>query len=143
MLAALGTLTPTTVWKNRDQFEKAFDAALAPVGRVPAPVRTAILSALSERDETADICTDNHGHPEPDADLRDTENVPRKEAIQAFFDREVKPHVPDAWVDETTTRDGYEIPFTRHFYTYEPLRPLEEVEEDIRKLESGDPANAA
>jgi len=136
LLAALSSVDPTTLWKNRAQFEKVLDAALAPVGRVPAPVRAAILAALSERDETADICIDADGFPEPDADLRDNESVPRKETIHAYFDREVKPHVPDAWVDESKTKDGYEIPFTRHFYTYTPLRPLAEIEADIRKLES-------
>ncbi len=135
VLAALATLAPATIWKNRNQFEKVLDAALAPVGRVPSPVRSAILSALAERDETGDICTDFEGNPEPDTDLRDNENVPRKESITAYFDREVKPHVPDAWVDEGRTKDGYEVPFTRHFYTYTPLRPLADIEADIRRLE--------
>lgn len=112
------------------------DAALKPVGKVPAPVRKAAFAALAERDETADVCCNADGSPEPDADLRDYENVPRKEAIQAYFEREVKPHVADAWVDETKTRDGYEIPFTRYFYKFTPLRPLVEIEADIRKLEA-------
>jgi type I restriction enzyme M protein len=62
--------------------------------------------------------------------------VPRKEAIQTYFDREVTPHVPDARVDESKTKDGYEIPFTRHFYKYTPLRPLADIENDIRRLEA-------
>ena len=99
-------------------------------------MRKAILSALSERDETAEICTDADGRPEPDADLRDNENVPLKEDIHAYFEREVKPHVPDAWIDERRPRYGYEIPFTRHFYKYKPLRPLAEIEADIRQLEA-------
>ncbi len=103
--------------------------------KVGAPVKKAVLSALGERDEEADVCTDKKGDPEPDSDLRDYENVPLKEDIHEYFEREVKPHVPDAWIDETKTRIGYEIPFTRHFYEYTPLRPLEEIESDIRKLE--------
>ena len=103
--------------------------------KLPAPVRKAILSALGERDETAEIVLDGDGNPEPDADLRDYENVPLKEDIHAYFEREVMPHVPDAWIDESKTKVGYEIPFTRHFYKYEPLRPLEEIEADIKKLE--------
>ncbi len=59
----------------------------------------AVLAALGERDETAEICRDRDGNPEPDADLRDTENVPLKESIEAYFKREVLPHVPDAWID--------------------------------------------
>ena len=96
--------------------------------KVPAAVKRAILSALSERDETADICTDEEGRPEPDPELRDTENVPLTEDVQAFFEREVKPHVPDAWIN-TAVRDhkdgevgkvGYEINFNRYFYQYQP-----------------------
>ena len=136
ILDALGTLDAGRVWKNRDESEKALDAALKNVDRVPAPARGALLSALSERDETADICTDADGNPEPDANLRDYENVPRKEDIQTYFDREVKPHVPDAWVDESKTKVGYEIPLNRHFYRYEPPRPLEEIEKDIQALET-------
>jgi type I restriction enzyme M protein len=70
------------------------------------------------------------GSPEPDADLRDTENVPLKEDIQAYFEREVLPHAPDAWIDDDKTRKGYEIPFTRHFYRFVPPRPLEEIDAD-------------
>ncbi|MEZ4225967.1 MAG: hypothetical protein R3B13_33780 [Polyangiaceae bacterium] len=81
------------------------------------------------------MCTDSKGNPEPDSDLRDNENVPLKEDIHEYFAREVLPHVPDAWIDESKTKVGYEIPFTRHFYEYKPLRPLEEIEADIRKLE--------
>ncbi len=109
----------------------------------PAPILKAILSALSERDETADICTDEKGNPEADPELRDTENVPLGEDVEEFFTREVEPHVPDAWIN-TTVRDlqdgkigrvGYEINFNRYFYQYQPPRPLEEIEADIRTLE--------
>jgi type I restriction enzyme M protein len=75
---------------------------------------------------------------EPDTELRDTENVPLTEpgGVAAFFEREVRPHVPDAWIDRDKTAVGYEIPFTRHFYKYEPLRPLAEIAADLRKLEN-------
>ncbi len=95
----------------------------------------AVLNALGERDETAEICRARSGDPEPDAELRDTENVPLKESIEAYFKREVLPHVPDAWIDESKTKVGYEIPLNRHFYRYEPPRPLEAIQADIRKLE--------
>jgi type I restriction enzyme M protein len=135
VLAALATLDAARIWKYRDEFEKALDVALKAAGRIPTPVRGALLSALSERDESADICTDSAGKPEPDADLRDYENVPLKEDIYSYFEREVKPHVRDAWVDESKTKNGYEIPFTRHFYKYTPMRPLADIEADIRRLE--------
>jgi type I restriction enzyme M protein len=103
--------------------------------RLSAAELKAVLSALGERDETAEICRDKDGHPEPDPELRDTETVPLKESIEVYFKREVLPHVPDAWIDHSKTRVGYEIPLNRHFYRYEPPRPLEEVEADIKMLE--------
>jgi type I restriction enzyme M protein len=135
---------PGTVYKDRDEFDKALSAAARTAGlKLAAPTKKAILSALSERNETAAICRDPSGNPEPDPELRDTENVPLAERIEAFFEREVKPHVPDAWID-TSRRDpkdgkvgivGYEITFNRYFYQYNPPRPLEEIEADIQAIE--------
>ncbi len=95
----------------------------------------AMIGALSERDETSEICRNRDGNPEPDTELRDTEIVPLKEDIDTYFEREVLPHVPDAWIDRSKTKIGYEIPLNRHFYRYEPPRPLEEIEADIKTLE--------
>jgi type I restriction enzyme M protein len=131
LLAALRSLPACAAWKDRRQFLAAIGTIAAPV-----PVRKAILAALGERDETAEICRDEDGDPEPDPDLRDTENVPLKEDVRAYFEREVQPHVPDAWIDESKTKVGYEIPLTRHFYKYTPPRPLEEIAAGIRILES-------
>ena len=72
---------------------------------------------------------------EPDADLRDFENVPLKDDIDAYFEREVLPHVPDAWMDRAKDKVGYEINFNRHFYNYTPPRPLEEIDADLKKAE--------
>lgn len=103
--------------------------------RLTAPELKAVLGALGERDETAEVCRDRQGNPEPDPELRDTESVPLKEGIAEYFQREVLPHVPDAWIDESKSRIGYEIPLNRHFYQYEPPRPLEVIEADIKALE--------
>jgi type I restriction enzyme M protein len=103
--------------------------------RLTAAEIKAIQNAFGERDEEAEICRDRNGKPEPDAELRDTETVSLKESIEAYFRRKVLPYVPDAWIDHKKTKLGYEIPFNRHFYQYEPPRPLEEIEADIRKLE--------
>jgi len=103
--------------------------------RLSASELKAVLAALGERDESAEVCIDRNGNPEPDTELRDTETVPLKESIEDYFKREVLPHVPDAWIDHDKTRVGYEIPLNRHFYRYEPPRPLEDIESDIKTLE--------
>ena len=72
---------------------------------------------------------------EPDPDLRDVENVPLKEDIEAYFEREVRPHVPDAWMDRSKDRVGYEITFNRHFSTYNPPRPLEAIDAELKQVE--------
>lgn len=143
-ILALVANIPDTLFKDRAQFEKSLNAAAKSCSvRLSPPIRKALLSALSERDETAEICRDKDGNPEPDPELRDTENVPLREDIRAYFEREVKPHVPDAWIDEgirdrkdgTVGKVGYEINFNRYFYKYQPPRPLESIEADIRALE--------
>jgi len=88
-----------------------------------------------ERDAKGNIVKDNKGKPKADGSLRDTENVPLKKDIRKYFEREVLPHVPDAWIDETKTKKGYEISFTKYFYEYKPLRTLEEIKKDILALE--------
>lgn len=88
-----------------------------------------------QRDKNDKIVTDKSGAPKVNTSLRDRENVPLKEDIHEYFEREVKPHVPDAWIDESQTRIGYEINFTKHFYEYKPLRSLEEITKDILELE--------
>jgi type I restriction enzyme M protein len=104
--------------------------------RLNASELKAVVNALGEHEETAEICRDRDGNPEPDPELRDTESVPLKESVEEYFEREVLPHVPDAWIDHDKTKVGYEIPLNRHFYCYEPPRALEEIEADIKSLES-------
>jgi len=235
ILDALAPLRAQGVVKNRDVFTDALKAAFRKAGvKAPAPLFKAVLAALSKRDETAEVCTDAKGNPEPDTDLRDYENVPLKEDVDEYMAREVLPHVPDlpaprpkpgqfcayvlkcsddsfyigqtdnfdrrlndhhagraswtasrlpvepihwetfdtreqavkrekelktgygrkwlkreyardglaapsrqagAWVDESKTRIGYEINFNRHFYTYTPPRPLEDIEADLKQIE--------
>ncbi len=135
---------PATLFKNRDDFYAALaGAAKAAEYKFSAPIRKAILSALSERDESADICRDRKGRPEADSSLRDFEYVPLSEDVQDYFAREVAPHAPDAWINATVTDDkdgeigkvGYEINFNRYFYQYQPPRPLEDINADIRRAE--------
>ena len=141
--AMLGRL-PDRLFLDRAAFDDALSRAARDAElKLAAPLRKAILSALSERNPEAEICRDRDGRPEPDPELRDTENVPLAEDVESFFAREVKPHAPDAWID-TDRRDpqdggvglvGYEINFNRYFYEYRPPRPLEEIEADIQRVE--------
>ncbi|WP_044022437.1 type I restriction-modification system subunit M [Bacillus sp. SG-1] len=133
---ALRSIKNDKVYKNRAEFTNILKKLFKQLDlTVNATLLKATLNALSQKDETADICIDSKGNPEPDTDLRDTENVPLKESINEYFKREVKPHVPNAWIDDARTKIGYEIPFTRHFYEYTALRSSEEIKEEIKELE--------
>ena len=128
-----------TVWWTKDEAQAGMltatmaDEALWPTG---APYQKAIWSAVSVSDPEGQVQLTKDGTPEPDPDLRDYENVRLDEDIDAYLAREVTPHVPDAWIDRTKTKVGYEIPFTRHFYVYTPPRPLAEIDAELRDLES-------
>jgi type I restriction enzyme M protein len=144
ILAVLRKMDAARLYKNRDEFVTVLDEAFEKSDtKLAAPLRKAILSALCEQDETADICYTPSGAVEADSDLRDHEDVPLKEDIRDYFDREVKPHVAEAWINEQKTDEkddqvgivGYEIPVTRHFYKYVPPPPLEEIEAEIAGLE--------
>lgn len=128
----LANLGADRVWTDRTAFIEEVLQALAGVGiRLPAAQTKALIHALGDRDESAEICRDAKGEPEPDPELRDTENVPLAEDVEAYFARDVLPYVPGAWIDYPKTKVGYEIPFTRHFYEYVPPRPLEEIEKEL------------
>ena len=139
LMAALQAMD-ASLHRNREQFTKLLKKALNAHGvSLSAPELKALLNALSERDPEADICT-TKGQPEADASLRDNENVPLGESVYDYFQREVIPHVPDAWIDESKTdaRDGevgivgFDIPFNRHFYVFQPPRPLAEIDRDLK-----------
>ena len=147
IVAVLRTLPIGKVWMSREAFVADLEAEAAKVDlRLASPIRKAIVATFGTRDETAEICVNPDGTPEPDPDLRDFEHVPLKEDINVYFDREVRPHVPDAWIstdkrycdkeDHRVGIVGYELPFTSHFYEYVPPRPLKEIEMEIKALES-------
>ncbi|AIC19522.1 type I restriction-modification system subunit M [Pseudomonas chlororaphis] len=140
LIAALQAMDANMLHRNREQFSKLLKEALAAHSiSLSTPELKAVLNALSERDPEADICT-NKGQPEADAGLRDNENVPLGESVYDYFQREVIPHVPDAWIDESKTdaQDGevgivgFEIPFNRHFYVFQPPRPLVEIDHELK-----------
>ncbi|EMX8451384.1 TPA: N-6 DNA methylase [Pseudomonas aeruginosa] len=140
LIEALQSMDANVLHRNREQFSKLLKKTLGAHNVSPStPELKAILNALSERAPEADICM-TKGQPEADAGLRDNENVPLGESVYDYFEREVKPHVPDAWIDESK-RDaqdgevgvvGFEIPFNRHFYVFQPPRPLEAIDRDLK-----------
>jgi len=134
--AVLHDLKSDTVYKNREQFIEIIKAAFKETDiTLRAPLLRAIWTALSEKDETADVCMKTKKEVEADTELRDTEIIPLTEDIETYFEREVLPHVSDAWIDKEHTRIGYEIPFTRYFYQYTKLRPSSEIKAEIQELE--------
>jgi type I restriction enzyme M protein len=178
--AALATLDTKGRYMDREAFEADVRRATEHTGvDIAEPIKRAICAALGMRDPNAKICRDNKGRPEPDSELRDTENIPLPESfetptafaaaiaksenaahrgavlpmffgpdkpndylveamkptIDAYMEREVLPHAPDAWADYDKAKVGYEIPINRHFYVYKPPRPLDEIEADITALE--------
>ncbi|MCU8028170.1 type I restriction-modification system subunit M [Shewanella sp. SM73] len=122
---------------SRDVFLKELIKKLAGI-KLSAVQQKMIIKYLSEHDDVALVCK-SKGKVEANPDLRDNENVPLTESVDEYFAREVLPHVPDAWIDENKTdpKDGevgivgYEIPFNRHFYVYQPPRALEEIDADL------------
>ncbi len=121
----------------REQFKKQLSKALGAT-KLPTPALKLLINQLGEQDDAAKVCT-TKGEPEASSELRDYENVPLGEDIHAYLAREVLPHVPDAWIDVSKTDAldgqvgivGYEIPFNRHFYQYQPPRPLAEIDADL------------
>ena len=141
LLAACEDLDGEHVYRNRDDFTRDLTRAVkARDLKLSASLLKAVHNALGESDPNGDLCTDKHGDPEPDSSLRDSENVPLGASVFDYFEREVRPHVPDAWIDESKRDEhdgeigivGYEIPFNRHFYVFQPPRPLEEIDADLQ-----------
>jgi type I restriction enzyme M protein len=96
----------------------------------------ALVVEFGYRSDKAEVCIDSKGKIEPDAEARDTENVPFGEDVTEYFSREVEPFAPEAWIDQTKEKVGYEIPFTRHFYKYAEPRPLAEIDDELNALVS-------
>ncbi|MGW1255986.1 type I restriction-modification system subunit M [Streptomyces sp. NPDC002513] len=136
-VAAMRTLLGSSWTTKSDAFVALKDAVVAAGLTWPsgAPFAKAVREAVGVRDPEGEV-QKVKGAPEADADLRDYENVPLGEDVEEYLKREVLPHVPDAWIDHTKTKIGYEIPFTRHFYVYKPPRPLAEIDAELKSLEA-------
>ncbi len=129
-----------TVFMDFNRFSKELDKTLKALDiKLSAPEKKQIINAVSARDENAEKVIkkkekDGSVSYEPDSELRDTESVPLKDDIQTYFEAEVLPYVEDAWIDHSKTTIGYEISFTKYFYTFTPLRELDAIASDIKKL---------
>ena len=131
VIATLEAFDPESVYRNRDEFTDLLREGIKGRGeKIRIAALRKIVAELGIKNPDADICVDANGKPEPDSDLRDTEQIPFHEDIEAYFQREVIPYAPDAWIDHDKTKIGYEIPFTRYFYKYEELGdPIETLAE--------------
>lgn len=166
LLALLKPIMDDRCFDDREDFFKLLKTTLEPDFKLDAALKSALVEAFGEKDPTAQICCDSRGNPEPDADLRDTENVPLPDSIilplpldyegkenkgkvdktallalvqehcEAYLKREVLPYRSDAWIDHSKIKVGFEIPLNRHFYQYQPPRELAAIETDIKGLEA-------
>ncbi len=144
IFAGLQKLTELPPYTNREDFAEMMKITLADKSApFDTKLQKILLQTMSEQNDTADVITDSKGNPEPDSSMRETENVPLGESVQTYFEREVAPYVPNAWINTKVTdhkdgeigKIGYEIPFTRYFYKYKPPRDLKEIEADIQQTE--------
>lgn len=134
----------TNVYSSRDKFIGLLKSAFSNQKALfDAKLQKLLLDLFSEQDDKAEVILDSKGSPEADSGLRDSENIPLGEDVQEYFEREVLPYVPNAWINTKVTdhkdgelgKIGYEIPFTRFFYEYKAPRDLKEIEDDIQQTE--------
>ena len=122
-------------WSTLEQFQAAAQALSKELGhRLSNDDVIALANCFAEPDPEGDVMRNSTGKLVANTALRDTENVPMSEDVDAYFKREVLPHAPDAWIDHGKTKVGYEIPFNRHFYVFEPPRELAEIDNDLKKV---------
>ncbi len=121
------------LYRNWDEFEPKVKDALKGFDLKPNFIKNIIL-ALSKHDDSADYVLDKKGNRMPDSNLRDSEKIPLRQDIEEYFEKEVKPYYPDAWMERKKDKIGYEINFAKYFYEYKPPRPLEEIKRDIKEV---------
>jgi type I restriction enzyme M protein len=136
VLDAIGGMDTAVVYRDQSTFDAALATAFHRAGlKLGRTLARRIREALSVQDDQAEIYRDARGCPVPDAALRDSEDVPLDQEPEAWFEREVRSHAPDAWVAPKQPCAGYAIPFTRVFFEAEPVRSLDEIDREIRDLE--------
>jgi type I restriction enzyme M protein len=136
VLAALASMDPMVTYHDQDAFDRALAAPFQQAGlKLGRTLTRRLHEAFSQQDDEANIYHDAKGRPVPDAALRDSEDVPLDQDVRAWFERDVRPHVQEAWIAEGESPVGYAIPFTRIFFEPEPVRSPHEIAREIRDLE--------
>lgn len=144
IFSAIKSLVGSPRRNNQSDFLADLKAAFAKTeAPFDAKLQKLVLQTMSEQDDAAIVINDSKGNPEPDSSLRDSENVPLGQDVTEYFNQEVMPYVPNAWINTKVTdrkdgeigKIGYEIPFTRYFYQYKPPRELSEIKADIQQTE--------
>ncbi|MDR3223474.1 MAG: hypothetical protein LBT66_07090 [Methanobrevibacter sp.] len=125
---------PNNLIKSYNEFDELVTDEIGRFNIITPTFKRNIIEKLSKHDDTAEYVKDSKGKLKPDPNLRDTEKIPLKTNIEQYFKEEVKKYYNNAWMDRKKDKIGYEINFTRYFYKYEPPRPLEEIERDIKKI---------
>ena len=138
LIKLLESFDNTLEYMYRDKFIKDLKAKSKELDiQLSAGLIKAIVNTIGVRNEDAEVCKDSKGNIESDSSLKDTESIGLKDDVYEYFEKEVKPHVNDAYIDESSINNiGYEIPFTRHFYKYEELRSFAEIMKEVESLES-------
>lgn len=135
IISALQQMDSQHIYFNRKAFTADLLAGIKSAGeKISLPALRKIVAELGAKNLDAEVCVDTKGNPEADPDLRDTEQIPLHEDVEDYFQREILPYAPDAWIDREKTKVGYEIPFTRYFYKYEELGDPVETLTDIQHL---------
>ena len=133
---ALASMDPAVSYNDQTAFDRALAATFQQAGlKLGRTLARRLREAFSQQDDEANIYRDAKGRPVPDAALRDSEDVPLDQDVGAWFDREVRPHAPEAWIAEGENPIGYAIPFARIFFEPEPVRSPDEIGREIRDLE--------
>ncbi|GGO82277.1 DNA methyltransferase [Nonomuraea cavernae] len=138
MIEALRGVVGSVWWTKREATNALHAAVVAAGGTWPkgTTLTKSFWAVVAVSDPEGEVQKDKDGNVLPDPDLRDYENIPLDQDIDAYFAREILPYLPDAWIDYEKTKVGYEIPFTRHFYVYTPPRPLAAIDAELRELET-------
>jgi type I restriction enzyme M protein len=136
LLDALASMDPALIYHDQIAFDRALAATFEKAGlKLGRTLARRLREVFSQQDDEANIYYDAKGRPLPDAALRDSEDIPLDQDVRAWFESEVRPHAPEAWIADGESPIGYAIPFARIFFEPEPVRSPNEITRELRDLE--------